>query len=128
MPRIFDVANEDHLRGILAGLRPFRPTLAGATPRDRLIACVGALIGIALTGLISGWVSGKGPAIPLIVAPIGATAVLVFAVPASPLAQPWPIIGGNTISALVGVAAARFIADPVLAIGVGVSLAIAAMS
>ena len=59
---------------------------------------------------------------------MGATAVLLFAVPASPLAQPWPIIGGNTISALIGVTAAHFIPDPVLAIGVGVSLAIAAMS
>ena len=32
-------------------------------------------------------------------------AVLVFGVPASPLAQPWSVIGGNTISALVGVLA-----------------------
>lgn len=110
------------------GLRLFRPILAGATLRERLIACLGALIGIALTGLVSGWIVGEGPHIPLIVAPMGATAVLLFAVPASPLAQPWPIIGGNTISALVGVTAAYFIPDPILAIGVGVSLAIAAMS
>jgi CBS domain-containing membrane protein len=106
----------------------FKPILAGATLRERLIACLGALIGIALTGLVSGWIVGEGPHIPLIVAPMGATAVLLFAVPASPLAQPWPIIGGNTISALVGITAAHFIDNPVLAIGVGVSLAIAAMS
>lgn len=110
------------------GFRLFRPILAGATLRERLIACLGALIGIALTGLVSGWIVGDGPHIPLIVAPMGATAVLLFAVPASPLAQPWPIIGGNTISALVGMTAAHFIADPVLAIGVGVSMAIAVMS
>jgi CBS domain-containing membrane protein len=59
---------------------------------------------------------------------MGATAVLLFAVPASPLAQPWPIIGGNTISALIGITSAHFIPNPVLAIGVGVSLAIAVMS
>ena len=110
------------------GSRLFRPILAGATLRERLIGCLGALIGIALTGLISGWVFGEGPHIPLIVTPMGATAVLLFAVPASPLAQPWPIIGGNTISALVGVAAAHLIPDPTIAIGVGVSLAIAVMS
>lgn len=106
----------------------FKPILAGATLGERLIACVGALIAIALTGLVSGWIVGEGPHIPLIVAPMGATAVLLFAVPASPLAQPWPIIGGNTISALVGVTAAYFIPNPVLAIGVGVSLAIGLMS
>ncbi len=104
------------------------PMLPGASLRERLLACLGALIGIALTGLISGWIVGQGPHIPMIVAPMGASAVLLFAVPASPLAQPWSIIGGNTLSALIGVTAAHVIPDPVAAIGVGVSLAIAVMS
>jgi hypothetical protein len=47
-----------------------------------------------------------------LVAPLGASAVLVFAVPSSPLAQPWSVIGGNTLSALVGAACAHFIHDP----------------
>lgn len=106
----------------------FAPILAGATVRDRLIACLGALIGIGLTGLISSYLLGQGPHLPLIVAPMGASAVLLFAVPASPLAQPWSIIGGNTISALVGIITASLIHEPVIASGVGVSLAIAAMS
>lgn len=106
----------------------FRPILAGATLRERLIACLGALIGIALTGLICGMIAGQGPDLPLIVAPMGASAVLLFAIPASPLAQPWSIIGGNTISALVGYCVAQFIHEPILAIAVGVSLAIGAMS
>ena len=114
--------------GKTSGFRLFRPILAGATLRERLVACLGALAGITLTGLICGLFFGQGPHIPLIVAPMGASAVLLFAVPASPLAQPWPIIGGNTISAFMGVLAAHFIPDPVVAIGVGVSLAIAAMS
>jgi CBS domain-containing membrane protein len=95
--------------------RMFAPILAGATLRERLIACVGALIGIGLTGLISSYL-------------LGASAVLLFAVPASPLAQPWSIIGGNTISALVGIITASLIHDPIIASGVGVALAIAAMS
>lgn len=114
--------------GKSSGFRLFRPILAGATLRERLVACLGALVGITLTGLICGLVFGQGPHIPLIVAPMGASAVLLFAVPASPLAQPWSIIGGNTISAFMGVLAAHFISNPVVAIGVGVSLAIAAMS
>ncbi|MGU3359045.1 HPP family protein [Methylobacterium sp. M6A4_1b] len=123
-----NTAGPDRRADTWSGFRLFRPILAGATLRERLIGCLGALIGIALTGLVSGWMVGQGPHIPLIVAPMGATAVLLFAVPASPLAQPWPIIGGNTISALIGVTAAHFIPNPILAIGVGVSLAIAVMS
>jgi CBS domain-containing membrane protein len=110
------------------GFRLFSPILAGATLRERLIACLGALVGIGLTGLICGYLFGQGPHLPLIVAPMGASAVLLFAVPASPLAQPWSIIGGNTISAMMGMIAAHFIQDPIIAIGVGVSLAIGAMS
>jgi len=108
--------------------RWFHPILAGATLRDRLLACLGALVAIALTGLLCGFLFGQGLQLPLIVAPMGASAVLLFAVPASPLAQPWSIIGGNTISAIMGVAAAKLIGDPIIATGVGVSLAIAAMS
>ncbi|PCK80373.1 HPP family protein [Rhizobium sophoriradicis] len=114
-----------------SGFRRFRlfsPILAGATLRERLIACFGALLGIGLTGVISGYLFGQGPHLPLIVAPMGASAVLLFAVPASPLAQPWSIIGGNTISAMMGIIAAFFIRDPIIATGVGVSLAIGAMS
>lgn len=109
-------------------LKLFAPILAGATLRDRLIACVGATVGIGLTGLICALIFGNGPHLPLIVAPVGASAVLLFAVPASPLAQPWSIVGGNTISALVGIAVGRLVHDPTIAIGIAVGIAIAAMS
>jgi CBS domain-containing membrane protein len=42
-------------------------------------------------------------ALPIIVAALGASAALVLAVPASPLAQPWSVVGGNTLSTLAGV-------------------------
>ena len=105
----------------------FLPILAGATLRDRLVACLGALVAISLTGLIAAKVVGAGAAL-LIVAPMGASAVLVFAVPASPLAQPWSVIGGNVISALVGVFVARVVPVPALAAGLAVAGAILAMS
>jgi CBS domain-containing membrane protein len=62
-----------------------------------------------------------------LVAPLGASAVLVFAVPASPLAQPWSVIGGNTLSALMGVVCVRFIDDPAIGGAVAVAAAIAVM-
>jgi CBS domain-containing membrane protein len=108
--------------------RFFRPILPGATGRDRIIACVGAVFGIALTGLISAWVIGPDANIPLMVAPMGASAVLVFAVPASPLAQPWSTFGGNVVSAFMGVIAAKLIGEPMIAAGVAVGLAIGMMS
>lgn len=52
----------------------------------------------------------------------------MFAVPASPLAQPWPVFGGNVVSAIVGVAVAHLIGHGALAAGVAVGAAIVAMS
>jgi len=106
----------------------FRPLLAGATLRDRVIACLGALIAIGFTGSLCRFALGSDASSPLLVAPMGASAVLLFSVPASPLAQPWPVIGGNVVSALVGVAAGKLIADPMLAAAAAIALAIAAMS
>jgi CBS domain-containing membrane protein len=106
----------------------FVPILAGASLRDRFIACAGALIGIALTGLICARLPTTGMALPFLLATMGAPAVLLFAVPASPMAQPWPIIGGNITSALVGITVARFVHQPALAAGLAVSGAIFAMS
>lgn len=106
----------------------FNPILPGANLRDRLIACFGAMLGIAATGLLCHNMLTYITNAPVLVAPMGASAVLLFAVPASPLAQPWPVIGGNTLSALVGVMVAALIPDPMIAGAVAVALAIATMS
>jgi CBS domain-containing membrane protein len=108
--------------------RLFRPLLANAGFGRRVIACIGAGIGIALTMAVCAQFPGLGSDLPVIVAPLGASAVLVFAVPASPLAQPWPVIGGNILSTLVGVAVFQAIPNPTIAAGVAVGLAILVMS
>ena len=106
----------------------FRPILAGATLPDRLVACLGALLGIALTVLTCAGLGLSLADAPAVAAPIGASAVLVFAVPASPLAQPWPVVGGNVLSALVGVALVRVLGPTPLAAGLAVAGAIGVMS
>ena len=58
---------------------------------------------------------------------MGASAVLVFAVSASPMAQPWAVIGGNTISALVGITCAQFLGDSMWAAPLSVLLAMVLM-
>lgn len=108
--------------------RLFAPLLAGATLRDRSIACVGALAGIVATAAVMTAAGGVAPGLSLLAAPVGASAVLAFAVPASPLAQPRPIIGGNTLSATVGVTIGLLVPSPALAAGMAVALAILAMS
>lgn len=110
-------------------MRPrFAPILPGATARDRLVACVGAVAGIALTGLIGALVHGDGESVPWLVAPMGASAVLLFAVPASPMAQPWPVVGGCSLSALAGFAVGQWLGHGAIACGLAVGLAIAVMS
>ena len=91
-------------------LNIFKPILAGATLPDRLIASLGAAIAIALTIVVCAGLPLSAVDLPIIVAPLGASAVLVFAVPSSPLAQPWAVVGGNTISTLIGVWAFNHIA------------------
>ena len=113
---------------LIQQLKRLTPRMAGTNFRERTIACCGALLGIALTGLISGAAAGNDIGLPLLMAPLGASAVLLFAVPASPLAQPWSIVGGNTVSALVGVIAAMFIPQVAFAAAIAVGAAIGVMS
>jgi CBS domain-containing membrane protein len=96
--------------------------------RDALRAAIGALLGIAFTGLAARFLTtGTFSLVPLLIAPIGASAVLVFAIPASPLAQPRAVIGGNVIAAVVGVGCALFIPAQGIAAPAAVALAILAM-
>jgi len=92
---------------------------------ERVRAVLGAVLGVLLTAALSLWFS-HDPAVWL-VAPVGASAVLIFTAPASPLAQPWPVIAGNTLSALIGVACAHFLSWPIGAGALAVGLAIALM-
>jgi CBS domain-containing membrane protein len=79
-------------------------------------AVAGALVGLFVTAMLSDMLTAGSGIVPLaLVAPMGASAVLLFCVPASPLAQPWSVIGGNTISALIGILCAQTVSHPALA-------------
>lgn len=103
-------------------VRLFAPRLAGAAGRDRLLTCLGAFAGIALVGLVGALCRGRAAQLPWIVAPMGASAVLLLAVPASPMARPWPINGGDVFAAAVGLVVAHFVHDPTLAAGLAIGL------
>ncbi len=108
--------------------RLFDPILAGATSGDRALAGLGAGVGIAAVGLLGLALHGNDLASPWIAVPVAASAVLLFAVPSSPMAQPWPVIGGNVLSAFVGVCVAQALGGGALAGGLAVALAIGVMS
>lgn len=111
----------------LQALRAMIPAPVTANSTERLRACAGALLGILLTGLITHAVLGKASELPLLIAPMGASAVLLFGVPSSPLAQPWSIIGGNLVAALIGVSSWKVFHDPLMSGAFAVSIAIGAM-
>lgn len=107
-------------------LKSLGPAVARVSATEATRAGLGALIGLGLTGLFL-----LSPAVDpdlglYLVAPFGASSVLLFAVPNSPLAQPWSAIVGNTVAALVGVAVCLLVTDPVLRIALAVGLAITA--
>lgn len=112
---------------ILQWLRSFMPQQTAVDRFERMRASIGALFGILLTGLLSYLILPHSTAVIWLIAPMGASAVLLFAVPASPLAQPWSIIGGNLWAALVGVTCAKLVAEPALAAALAIALAIIGM-
>jgi len=118
--------NQTWQESVSIWLKGFLPAPLIVDSPERWRAIVGAMLGIAITAFLCRLCADSLTAAWLI-APLGASAVLVFAVPASPLAQPWSVVGGNTISALMGVLCVQFIDDPALAAGVAVAAALVAM-
>ena len=72
--------------------RPYQPRF---DHHGVLASWLGGLLAITSLGLISNWSHD-----PLVVAPFGASTVLLFGHPGSPLAQPRNIVIGNSLAAL----------------------------
>jgi CBS-domain-containing membrane protein len=60
----------------------------------------------------------------LMLGSMAASAVLLFAAPHSPFAQPWNLVGGHSVSAIAGWMCCLFITEPAIAAGVAVGVAI----
>ena len=89
--------------------------------REKLIAAVSAFIGILFTGILSSSLGHS--AMPLMIASMGASTVLLFAAPHTPMAQPWSFVGGHMLSAAIGIACFKFIPSPFFAAALAVALA-----
>ena len=95
--------------------------LSGPVGRPAIAGFGGFIVIFALAELSQ--MSGAA----LLIAPFGASCVLVFALPASPLAQPRNVIGGHLISTAVGLGAFVVFGATPLGFAAGVGLATAAM-
>jgi CBS domain-containing membrane protein len=95
--------------------------------QERLRSCFGVLVGLLLV-LTSAKALGEFAGIgEWLMASLGASALLVFALPQSPMAQPWAVIAGNTLSALVGITCVHLIGEPLLAMPTAAAAAIMGM-
>lgn len=94
---------------------------------ERLRSVVGAFFGLLLVVVIAKYLGEISGLDEWLMASLGASTLLVFALPQSPMAQPWAVIAGNTISALVGISVVHFMSEPLLAMPMAVSMSIMAM-
>lgn len=93
---------------------------------EKWISAIGGFIGILAVLWVSAAVlDHRGAA--MVVGSMGASAVLLFAVPHGALSQPWAVVGGHLFSAFIGVSCAAYFHDPVIAAPVAVGLSIGVM-
>lgn len=83
-------------------------------------------VGATLAMGIIGWI-GEISHEPLLIAPFGASCVLLFAVPSSPLAQPINVIGGHVSASIVALLMAMVLPAEWWAIALAVGVAITVM-
>lgn len=103
-----------------------QPVALPIDARERWRVALGVGFGVLVAGLLSWTAAGS----VWLAAPLGASAVIVFALPTSPLAQPWAVVGGNAVSALVGIAVVHAVPQgvwPPLAPALAAGLAVGAM-
>jgi CBS-domain-containing membrane protein len=87
-----------------------------------LLSYAGSFLAIATLAYLSASTS-----YPIVAAPFGATAVLVFAMPESPLSQPRNIIGGNCLGALCAITSVQLFGSEPWVIALAVATAIQVM-
>lgn len=94
--------------------------------KERLVSALGAFVGIAAVVWTSQLFLGGGDAY-LVIASMGASAVLLFAVPHGALSQPWAVFGGHLLSAVIGVSCSLMIPNDAIAAPLAVAAAVGVM-
>ena len=108
-------------------LQSWGPSGASVPTRESVRAGVGSALGLGLVGLVLATSGVDLNAGLFLIAPFGASAVLLFAAPNSPLAQPWSAVVGNTVSAFAAVAVTLLVSPSQLRVPLAVGAAVVAM-
>ena len=87
-----------------------------------LLGAIGATLGIVLLQVLS-----ETSNIALLVAPFGATFVLVFALPESPLVKPRNIIGGYLTATVTGLVLYQFLGNTTVSLGLAFGISFVLM-
>jgi CBS-domain-containing membrane protein len=87
-----------------------------------VLAGLGTALSIGLLGYFS-----EITTFVMLVAPFGASCVLMFGMPASPVSQPINVVGGHVFSAAIGLALHFMFPGSIVAEGLAVGLAVAGM-
>src|SRR5271169_6463965 len=94
-------------------LAAFKPGFDAIPLAEKFRSAAAALAGTLLLGWALHFLPEVGYPLSLL-ASMAAAAVLLFAVPHSPMAQPWPLLVGNLLSGVVGWGCSLLIPDPVV--------------
>lgn len=104
----------------------FVPEPSNLSGVEQVRTVLAAFVAVWLLMLIS-WYSLDKAAVPLMLASMGASAVILFAAFNSPLAQPWSFVGSHLLAAAIGVSCARWVDALWLAASLSVALTLLAM-
>ena len=91
--------------------------------RRAALAGLGATIAIAVVGGL-GALTGQ----PLVMAPFGASAVLLFAVPGSPLSQPANVVGGHVLATAMALLLRTFLPNQWWAAAIAVGIVVGVLA
>ena len=109
-------------------LRGLGPALPRARVPETLRAALGAGLGLALANAALLGAAPDAASSILIIAPFGASAFLIYVVPSSPLAQPWSVVVGNSVSALAALLVLMLPLPGLVQLALAVALAVAGMA
>jgi len=102
------------------------PVASALHRRDQWLAVLASFAAMLLIGLLSGWMT-PGLQKLLLVASLGPSIVLVFVVPNSPFSQPYPMLMGHFVSAIIGVGCAYLPLELYFSAAIGITLCMMAM-
>ncbi len=93
-----------------------------ASPLSIVVGALGAGLAVAVLGLIGSLVEA-----PFLIAPLGATSLLLFALPESVMSQPRSVVVGHLIAVLLGIGLGHLIGPGWVAAALATGLAILLM-